>query len=98
MGRPILIFRDKAWPFTLEDAELLRDNLRLPEEELLKEKFERAISTTDCLTIQPSEYRGVLAAIHATRQSGVDISDDMEKLQAELDGEIDGGPERAGSS
>ena len=41
MGRPILIFRDRACPFTPEDVELLRDNLSAGQE-WLAEKLNRS--------------------------------------------------------
>jgi len=90
VGRPILIFRDRACPFTPEDVELLRDNLSSAQE-WLAEKLNRSVTTIDPAMIDPSDYQGLLDAIHVIRQSGVNISDDLRKLEAELKADVERG-------
>lgn len=87
MGRPKVIFRDRACPFTPEDAGLIRDNLP-SQHELLREKLERAIMTVDPVNLVRSEYQGLLDAIQTIRRSGVNLSGDLERFEKELAAEI----------
>ena len=91
MGRPILVFRNRAWPSAVEDIELLRNNLRRPQDQLLIEKLKRAVTSTDVATVHPSEYQALMAAIQAIRQSGVNLSDNLGKLESELKADVERG-------
>ena len=87
MGRPILIFGHRTCPLTPEDVELLQDNLPSPQE-LLRKKLERAVVTLEPVAVDPSEYQGLLDALHTIRLSGAKLSDDLQRFETELAADV----------